>query len=194
MVGLLFCFSKLARAGSIFKAFTDAICNFIDHHTEIVVGVRQPADASKAGQRLFDIIFDLNGDHHRRGANGEGKSNLYRHFMWPTRLRLGAASLVIYKVCTPTLDTAGLKIKTQPVVRSVRTAATAARARAGLTNIRSAVGARGGAGPRGRRPRGLRRSCTQRGLGSRGCRPRRGRRPRGLRRSCTQRRRRRRRV
>lgn len=78
MVGLLFCFSKLARSGSLFKTLIDRIASFCEERLVVFEGVPPPDDATAAGQNLFDTLFDLGGDHHNRGNDGRHKSQLWK--------------------------------------------------------------------------------------------------------------------
>lgn len=77
MVGLLYCFSKLARSGAVYKDFTDQICEFVDSRLDIVVGAPPPAAATARSRRIFDLIYDLDGEHHSRGKDGARKSQLW---------------------------------------------------------------------------------------------------------------------
>lgn len=77
MIGLLFCFSKLARSGALFKHLSDNICAFVDERLDIVHGMRPPAGATAKSRELFDLIYNLDSDHHSRGMSGERKSQLW---------------------------------------------------------------------------------------------------------------------
>lgn len=77
MIGLVFCFSKLARSGTLFKLLADNICAFVDAHLEVVRGVQPPAESAR-NHELFDLLFDLSGEHHTRGRNRDRKSNLWQ--------------------------------------------------------------------------------------------------------------------
>lgn len=78
MIGLLFCFSKLGRSGTLFKTLADQICEFVDKRLHIVVGVRPPTGGAETSRKLFDLIYDLNSEHHSRGKAGDRKSQLWQ--------------------------------------------------------------------------------------------------------------------
>lgn len=80
LVGLVFCFSKFARFGTLFKALSDNRCAFVDQRCHIVHGEPPPAGAAARANDLFNILFDLDSSHHSRGKSGERKSQLWQDF------------------------------------------------------------------------------------------------------------------
>ena len=78
MVSLMFCLSKLVKAGTILELIADHLAKTVQSHCRRVVGAPPPEGVAQT-KRVLDAIFKLEASHHILfGKRGQSKSTLLK--------------------------------------------------------------------------------------------------------------------
>lgn len=89
VVSLLYCLSRLVRAGSVVHVVADFISRFVEQHCQRRLGA-PPAEAVERSRRAMDLLYGLDAAHHRRATQkGDSESRLLRDVKEVLRLDNG---------------------------------------------------------------------------------------------------------